>query len=172
MAAPATTRKEFGTVEIDRGLTALILAGGNAEQAARDTGFHGRTIRKWKDAHPGRYVELQQELAPRIADRIASEAEQLAVLYAKAEREALEVAMGKIHELDADKAASAVRNFATAKALQVDKISSPLRGRPTVITEHRAGDELLRGLASRVGMTIDGTAEELPMETGAIEAPV
>lgn len=156
MAAPATPKRRYGdNVEIERGLAALIIHGGNAEAASEASGIPGRTLRSWKDRHAARYQDLQNELAPRIAERIASEAEEMAVKLARLENKVIDRLENQINTLDADKAASALRNISTSKSLQVDRISSPLRGRPSVITEHRAGDDLLRGLANRVGITID-----------------
>lgn len=162
MPATVSKRRVYSQAEIDHALTALILNGGNAERTADElNGPCGQTLLNWREKHSSRYQELQQTLAPRIADRIAAQAEELAVEIAQVEKQILEHLATKISDLDADKASAAIRNLSTSKALQLDKVSSPLRGRPTVIHETRTGDDLLRGLASKVGMAVDSTAEPI-----------
>jgi hypothetical protein len=55
-------------------------------------------------------------------------------------------------ELPAKELSGALRNITTSKALQVDKLSSPLRGRPTVIHGAQDPSEMLAGLARKLGI--------------------
>lgn len=154
--------------DVDRALLALIVCGDSAENAVkllRANGVErvpGRTaLRQWADiTHADRYVELQTEQAPRIAERIAGQAEALALRFATIEDALADQIEAETRAGTLKDPAGALRSVSTAKALQIDKLSSPLRGRPTVITEHRDPKQAAALLARRLGIVIDSTAEE------------
>lgn len=131
-------------------------------------------ISVWRKQYADRYQELSNDLAPKLAEKIASEAESLAVKYAEAERAALERLSAEIETIHPRELSGLVRNLATSKALQVDKISSPLRGRPTTINEVRNPQDAVRALAKALNMenVIEGSAEEVvPNQIEAPEGP-
>jgi hypothetical protein len=57
-----------------------------------------------------------------------------------------------------------MRNVSTSKALQVDKISSPLRERPSHVQHNTGVDELVSKLNRALGFDVTSTATELPSE--------
>jgi hypothetical protein len=153
--------KRYAPAEIDRALSAYILTGDNAEEAHRLLVSYGdkdvptsRQILRWLETHADRLHELREELHPQIAKKIAADAESLALKLAQVETLAIQKLTAAIEndELPAKELSGAVRNITTSKALQVDKLSSPLRGRPTVIHGHDNPAELLERLARKVGI--------------------
>lgn len=115
--------------EVERGLTALILAG-SSEKASEACGIPAGTLRAWKCEKPEQYERLQNELEPRIVKKIAGEAEGIVLRLADLQHQALDQFEATMHELKPSEAAAASRNLATTSALYVDKHSSPLRERP------------------------------------------
>lgn len=168
--------KRYTPAQIDQGLTALILTGGNADQALELLDDWPRrpsptSLRNWQRDHKKRHAELEQELAPKLAEIAAADAERLALKMAQVEDQLVDHIAGRLHELDPDKASAALRNISTSKALQYDKISSPLRGRPTVNVMHHDSNDLLRQLARGAGLRLgstESTAEEISGEQRAI----
>lgn len=163
---------------IDKALIACIIEGDNFTRARERLIAAGvdpcpsiETISRWRTDYADRYQELQNELHPKLAEKIASEAEGLAVIYADTERLVLERLREELPKIHPRELSGLVRNLATSKALQVDKISSPLRGRPTTINEVRNPQDAVRALAKALNMenVIEGSAEEVPRD--AIEAP-
>jgi hypothetical protein len=64
---------------------------------------------------------------------------------------------GKLADMTADQAAQAPRNVTTRKALQYDRITNPVRGRPSVIIERRDPQPLLAAIDQIVGRADDIT---------------
>jgi hypothetical protein len=60
--------------DIERGLTALILAG-SSTVAEEVCGIKATTLRTWKVKHADQYERLQRDLEPRIVQKIAGESE-------------------------------------------------------------------------------------------------
>jgi crotonobetainyl-CoA:carnitine CoA-transferase CaiB-like acyl-CoA transferase len=153
--------KRHTPATVDRALSAYILCGNNSEQAHRLLVSYGdkpvptgRCIRDWAEQHADRLHELREELHPQIAKKIASDAEALALKLAEAETlitERLLVAV-EAGSLPDKELSGALRNVTTSKALQVDKLSSPLRGRPTVIHGNTDPAETLANLARKLGI--------------------
>jgi hypothetical protein len=167
MARPHKLNRKYSDEEIERGLTQLALAAGNRELAHEQTKALGKpipaeTLRTWATKqHRDRYLKIREEQAPRIATRIANEAEDLAVDLAQAERATLKVYLEKVHELKPSEIAGALRNITTSKSLNIDRIASPLRGRPTQVVEHRDATELWTKLRQLLPQAFDSTAEEI-----------
>lgn len=120
--------------EIERGLTALILAG-SSTKAAEACGIPDATLRAWKRQHPDIYERLQNDLEPRIVKKIASEAEGIVLRLAEIQHDVLDQFDKTKHELKPSELAAASRNLATTSALYVDKHSSPLRERPSHVQQ-------------------------------------
>lgn len=161
MATEALERptRAYDKPTIERALAEVAYTGGSctiASRRLRDAGLDipRQTLEFWKtEGHTQLYAEIQAEVAPRIRERVADECESLAVAYAQAERDTL--ATFSPQDLDAKDRPGAIRNLATAKAINVDKMQL-LRDKPTTIVQKQDAEELLRALA------IDTTAEDLP----------
>jgi hypothetical protein len=151
----------YSAIERDRALSAYILSGDNSAEAHRLLVSYGdkqvpsgRMILNWTEMHADRLHELREELHPQIAKKIAADAEGMAIRLAQAEvaiAEKLVLALER-DELPAKELSGALRNITTSKALQVDKLSSPLRGRPTVIHGTKDPADMLADLARRLGI--------------------
>ncbi len=161
---------KYSEEDIERGLHALALSGGNASRAQRQLKAEGLTIpastlEGWrKNTHADRYATIRYQVIPQIHAKLAEESEDLAAEYAKLELETIARFRKELPNLKASEAAGAARNIATSRAIAVDK-ASLLRGRPTTIVEHKTVEESLRKLAA-LGVIdvdyVDGTADELP----------
>jgi crotonobetainyl-CoA:carnitine CoA-transferase CaiB-like acyl-CoA transferase len=162
--------RRYTSVEIDKGLSAYILCGDSAHKAVELLqSYDGKapnrqTVTNWTESHADRLHELREELHPQIAKKIASDAEALALKLAEAEtliteRLLLAVQAGTLPDKELS---GALRNVTTSKALQVDKLSSPLRGRPTVIHGNTDPAETLANLARKLGIP---QAPQLPSDT-------
>lgn len=157
----------YTEAELERGLHVLVLCGGSADVAAKQLEATGHrvpasTLRDWRDTHAERIEEIRKDSLPQIRERIAAEAEGLAVDYAAAERAALARAMQTLDDLPARDVAGAARNFATARGISIDK-ASVLRGMPSEIREVTpSAVELLDRIARHnPALVVDSDAEEI-----------
>ena len=155
----APERRSYNEDEIERGLTALALAGNNSTQAGEQCGIPDRTLRDWRQQYPERYSEIR---AGRVADidrelmheykALARDAQIAAAKAVALEQERLEA--GEVRD-----AASSARNLTITSATATDK-SLLLDDRPTQITEHRTSDQAIEELR-RLGVdVVDGTCED------------
>lgn len=165
MTTAALSRSTYDTETVERALWALALHAGSPQQASEALAEQGisiakQTLHRWKTQHAERYEQVRKEASSQIADRIASEAEAFMLAAAETER----LALRKLHEqIENDQikdVSSALRNITTSKALNNDKIASPLRGRPSVVVERRTADEALKRL-ERLAASVDSSAEEI-----------
>src|SRR5690349_17494371 len=122
-------RRRYSEAEKHAALTALILAGGNSEKVGPSIGVSASTLREWRSEDPELYEKLRADLAPSIAEKIAADAEALAVTLTEVEQKIAQRVLDTLDEMKPAEAASALRNVSTSKALQFDKLSSPVRGR-------------------------------------------
>jgi hypothetical protein len=159
--------KLYTPEEVDTALTALILLGdaGKASRSLKQEGITipERTLRRWPDKHADRMAQLQNGLAAQVAERVASRAEGIALRALDAQERLLDKLDANMGELKPSDTAGALRNVAVVAALSVDKLSSPLRGRPTII--HAGTDDihgLINKLALTLGFDVTSTAEEIP----------
>jgi hypothetical protein len=155
----------YNDTDVDSAIIAAILCGSSRE-ASRQLKTQGltvpsRTIRGWVAKHPDRVERLQRELAPRVAERVAARSEQVALASLDAQAEAIEQARKRISELDADKASATARNLAVVGGISMDKLSGPLRGRPSVIIERREPEDLLRQLEAVIPKSLDANFKAL-----------
>ncbi len=150
-----------------RGITAMILNGGNSWKAremllAQGHDIPARTLGYWKTLRADQYAQLQAELAPQMAERIAADAEAFIMQATEVEGLLLQELAAKRANLTANETAGALRNVTTAKTLNLDKIASPLRGRPSRVTEVRDVADILRSLENKLPKpAIDTTATEI-----------
>jgi transposase-like protein len=158
---PARKRSVYGLEDRERGMTTLILAG-SSRKAGELTGISEDTLRAWKREHRERYEQLQDELEPRVVKKIAAEAESLVLQIADREAAILQsFTDDEIKSLDPKDKAATLRNLSTSKALQVDKVSSPLRERPSHVQQGRDLDQVVSAMARLVGFDATSTAVEV-----------
>lgn len=147
----------YSPQEKDRGMLALIMTSGNARAASRVLEAEGervphQTLDFWRKKDHSRYQELEDTYAARIRNNLALDCETLAKAYSALERETLIRAQQTLPKLEPKDLPNAARSYAVAKAVQIDK-SALLRGLPTQITESRNPDQLLSGIAVKLGIT-------------------
>src|SRR4051812_15550974 len=153
--------RRYSQEDQDRGLTALVITG-NSARAADVTGLPVKTIQKWKERNPARFEQLRTELNPRVAERIASDAEHIAQELADAERELIAHLREKIPHLEPRDIANALRSTSVSKALQIDKLSSPLRERPShVATGPQTIEQVVEAMAKLMGFDTTSTAVDV-----------
>jgi transposase-like protein len=163
-------RSVYSPEERERGLTTLILAGSSLKASAI-TGIPHTTLRDWKHEHSDQYERLQTELEPRIVKKIAAEAESLVLKIADREAKILEsFTDAQIQSLDPKDKAATLRNLSTSKALQIDKLSSPLRERPSHVQQARDLDQVVHAMARLVGFDATSTATEITEPPSALPA--
>lgn len=152
--------------EIDSALTAYILLGSaeKAAQACRDADLPvpARTLTGWLRKHASRLQELERDIAPQVAERIAARSERIALLAVETEEKLLQKVNEGVERMKPEAAAQALKNVTTSKALQFDRIAGPVRGRPNVVVQRLDSDAVMRQLANRLGFAIDSTAVEIP----------
>ena len=146
---------------IDKGLMALIEAGGNAAQAAKNyTAVSEATLRNWRnDTHAQRYRDLEATYVKEVEGELIAQARENAHRAGEIERQLIED-MASVG--DRDKPA-ALRAITDAKTKNVDKYLT-LTGRPSAIVEQRDIGSILESLSRlnvlKVG-AVDSTAEEV-----------
>lgn len=161
------SRRSFTTEQIEQALWTLALHAGKPTAASEALKSQGLTISKqllhdWQtERHAERYEQIRQEAAHTIALKVAADAEQTMLQAGELERRILDQMQTALEagELKPADLSGALRNVTTTKALNNDKISAPIRGRPSVITEHRSVDDIARKL-EQLGV-IEGTAVEV-----------
>jgi hypothetical protein len=137
--------------EIERGLTALILAG-SSTRASEETGIPDGTLRSWKRDYADQYDRLCNDLEPRVVQKIAAEAESIVLSIADRERQIIEsLTDDQIHRLEPKDKAATLRNLSTSKALQIDKLSSPLRERPSHVNPSTDIEGLMMRMTRALG---------------------
>lgn len=155
-----SARTIYSLEERERGLVALVLAG-SSQKASEATGIPPSTLRDWRTEHAERYEALRHELEPQVARTIAAEAESIALKLSEREHQLADaLTPDVIAELKPADIASTLRNISTSKALQVDKISSPLRERPSHVQHGTSPEELASRIARALGF-VDSTATEI-----------
>ena len=82
------TGRQSSPEEIERGLTALILAGSSTKASEAQASRH--TLRDWKNEHADSTHASRNDLEPRIVKKIAAEAEGLVVRLASIQHDVLD----------------------------------------------------------------------------------
>lgn len=142
-----TRTSRYTDHEIERGLTALALAGDNSPRASKLTGVPQKTLRNWRTAHPERYNEIRVERAREIDQLCISEFRDIALNANRATLNAVELERKRINTGEVRDASASARNLATTAAIATDKIAL-MEGRPTQIVEHRGSEDIMRGLTA------------------------
>ena len=158
-----TAQRTYSDAEIDRGLFALALCSGNARRAARllaedGDGIPAATLQTWKRRRSEAYERIQQDVYPKIAERMAEEMEDLFATEVELERKLVERVSVELPNLRPGELSTALRNVGVTKALNADK-SAPLRGRPNQVVQHNYEDAV-EGL-KRLGLFVEGDASEV-----------
>jgi hypothetical protein len=158
-------RHSMDTIEL--ALNVLAIEGGRTQRAHEILAGQGidvpkQTLSSWKlDSHADRYHQISTDVSLHRAERIANQAEEVALLAGQLERDLLKDLQAHRADLKPAEIAGAIRNVTTTKALNMDKVINPIRGRPSTITETRDANTLLESLAARLPPTIQGTAQEV-----------
>jgi hypothetical protein len=161
------TRSLYSAEDRERGLLELALCGGSPTLASRRLASVGLEIPKgtlynWAERdYPHRYEQIREEVYPQIAARVAASAEEVALAATEVEKQMYERMDGKADQIPVRELPSAIRNITTSKALQFDKLSNPIRGRPNVRVERQDVSELWRRLERLVPQIVEGQAREL-----------
>jgi hypothetical protein len=160
MATKPRTRRQYRPEEIERGLSALVIAGSSLE-ASQVTGIPSSTLRAWKLEHADQYTRLQEDLEPKVVKKIAAEAEGIVLRIAGIQHGLLDKFEETMHELKPAEIAGASRNLTTSSALYVDKHSSPLRERPSHVQQLQGLDTLIKRMEREMGFDASSTAVEI-----------
>lgn len=135
MTEVARKQRRYTPDEQQTALAVVAFYGGRTELAADKLAEQGNpipesTLYSWKTHPDGRYAQVCTEIAPRIADHIASQAEAIVVQAGHLEAKLIQQLSDNAHDLKPNEAAGALRNITTTKALNMDKVINPIRGRP------------------------------------------
>lgn len=146
--------------DIERGLTALAVAGNHAGRASEATGYDRTTITAWAKKHPERFREIRESQKGTLDKLAAQEYRDLTSGALSAAAEAVALERKRILNGDVKDAAASAKNLLTVAGISTDKIGV-LEGRPSVIVEHRTTDGLLEEFERRFPGVVEGTAEEV-----------
>ena len=148
----------------ERGLAALVIEG-SSQRASELVGIPARTLREWREQDPEHFEDLRHRLEPHVAKKIAAEAEHLTQRSFQVQHKILDAFTDEeIQGLKPADKASALRNLQTHAALGIDKLSSPLRERPSHVQHTTGVDELVARLNRMLGFDAVSTAVELSSE--------
>lgn len=162
--APA---KRYTAEEITQGLMAMIGWAGSAADAHKSLAAEGleiptSTLRKWvKETHRDQYEELRGKYAAQMEELLVKNYREMALRASAVQMKAVEAAEKMLDTgQDRDPARTAA-SLSKVSQVSTDKLMS-LTGRPTVITETRGVNEILRSLAQKVpGLVVmDGEVVE------------
>ena len=156
--------------QIEAALVVLALESGNvrrtrkrlAEMDIFDKVPPATTITRWPETYRDRYVEIREEVAPRIQARMADIHMDLAERLTSLEHATIDELESEMSELSGKDKAALLRNVAVAAAISVDK-ARLLSDQPTAIVK-RELPEIFRALAAKgvkVEGVIEGEAEEV-----------
>lgn len=157
----------YTPTQVDEALLALAYCGGNTRRASSLTGVPSPTLHLWRTStHRDRYLTLAERERPRLEQIAVEDAISTILQAGELEHSVLDHLATR---LDADdpapkelaELAATLQRITTAKGINGTKLLE-LTGRPTQITEHRNGTEILKQLAQRVpGLIINSTAEDI-----------
>ena len=155
--------RHISATDREAGMAAIVLADGNCAQATRDLDAAGITIgpstlRDWVHRYPDELDAVKVRLGPQLEERRASRLDSVAVAAVDVLGKQMQRADETVAELGAKDAPGAARNTATVIGILTEK-SLLLRQKPTTITQHDYSSAM-KGL-ERMGLTIDGTGEEI-----------
>lgn len=143
-------------IELQLGLTALVLRGGSTKEAAADLQTQGfavspKMLSALKRDHKKEYNEVAERLKGDVEEGIIHRLRDTVIMAESAERKALEIALSELeraevnHNLRPTDAAITANNIANIKSKSIDRLLT-LTGRPSSIIESRDAETLLRKL--------------------------
>ena len=159
------TRTRSTEAEVDAALTAVALCAGRVTRAREQLAATGvnipyQTLLMWKrDLFPNRYRHLAEKYAPVIERQMIATARAAALRSFEVASEAVELEHDRLAAGEVKDAAASARNIATTGGILTDKMLL-LDGRPTVVTEQRSMDDVIRGLRD-AGAIVEATCEEV-----------
>lgn len=164
--------------QIDATLVVIALESGNIGRARKklaetklfDKVPPASTIGRWPETYRDRYVEIREEVAPRLKARMADTHTDLAERLAALEHATIDELESEMAELSGKDKAALLRNVSIAGAVHIDK-AQLLRNEPTAIVK-RELPEIFRALAAKGVMVegvIEGEAEEVSPPPPALE---
>jgi hypothetical protein len=136
----------YGPETVDKALMAYIRTR-NYSRTEEIAGVDATTVVKWTkpgSRHYERYTQLLEQYGPEIEAQAINDARGLLITYAEKERQALDAL--DLSSLDQRDIPGAIRNLATAKAINADKVI-PLDGREHAAQAQRTHDAILEALA-------------------------
>jgi hypothetical protein len=151
--------------DVEHGLLALALAAGNSEKAneyLQAAGVHvtSRTLRRWRIAHHDRYVELCNQRAPEIEQAAIHSLREAYATSFEGVAEGVQLTRESMHLLDPKDLSTATRNLAVVGGIVAEKYHLAT-DRPTHRVEHTNPEDTLRALATRFGIDVTSTAEDI-----------
>lgn len=156
--------------QVETALLAVVYANGNITHAARDCGMTRETLTNWvKRTHRDRYLEMRQEIEPKVRAILAAEHEDAALRALEKGKQALD--MVDASEVEPKERGKLVQQLAVASGIHSDKAAA-YRGRPTEVIEHRHAVEIMTKLrAVNPALVVDGTATEVTDEPDPSDRP-
>ena len=164
----------YSDLTIETCLKVLVLCGGNATEAAKVVKSKlpkgakvppANTISTWRrELFPTDYARLESEMHEQRAKKAASQSEAIIIMASTQAMRALEsledVDYSELRPVERSKV---VENLSRVAATHFEKISSPVRGRPTTTVGVNVKiNEALRRARNLPGIqVVDTTAEEL-----------
>jgi hypothetical protein len=110
--------------QIDRGLQALVEAGGNSRKASEKSGIPDSTLRSWKHAQPEKYRRMELSYFDELEDATRSRAQEVAHTASDLEADLLQKVREQIPRMDGKDAATAARAVADVKAKAINTWTS------------------------------------------------
>ena len=126
-----------------------------------------QTLSGWRDRHADLWEQAETRMRDEILDRVADRAERYIADAQEAEHLLLEQLMANRDQLPAKEVANALRNISVSKAITMEKIVMPVRGRPTQIVEHRDPAEIIREMQQIAAMV---SPDRRPLTEGGAQA--
>lgn len=145
--------QKWNEVEIESGLAAVALCGGNTSQAekvlaSRNLPIPRTTLKDWiESVYPERYTQTLANLKDNIGEYVASEAMDIAAAQTIAEKQVIQKLQSQIvgEEMPVKDLANAAQKLAQAKETNA-RTSRLLREQSTNITEVRDPAEIIAEL--------------------------
>ncbi len=107
------------------------------------------TLGKWrKETYPNRYRALVEKHQAQIEREVVAAVRELALAAFGATRAAVDLELQRIQGNDVRDAAASARNLVTIGGVATENMLK-LQGRPTVISEVRSADDVLRAMEAR-----------------------
>lgn len=166
-----STPRDYTLAEIQAGLISLAAHAGNAGPASRALAEQGiaipvSTLRTWLRTRREEYDEIREKYGDQLEAEIARSLRESIAYTTRVAMKAVAVAEERLDLRKDINPAQTAASLARVVGTNTDKLLA-LTGRPTVITEHRSAEEILRplierGVLSTVTTTEGDAAAQLP----------